>query len=131
MLAGDYPCQAYIDSDKPYCHLCNSLVPSNPNQPEDMVHILTSCRATADTRCSLTPTLLTSVAQYFPLNEILKLPTQTQLTQFILDPSSINLPTMTRINPDHPGFPPVLVTCRNYCFIMHKERTQQLKKRQK
>ena len=127
MLAGDYPCQAYLDSDKPYCQLCKSLVSSNINQPEDMVHILTACRATSDTRCSLIPTLFNSVAQYFPFNGILAFPTQTQLTQFILDPSSINLPTMTRINPDQPGFPKVLTTCRNYCFTMHKERTRQLK----
>ena len=127
MLAGDYPCQAYLDSDKPYCKLCKSLVSSDINQPEDMVHILTACRATSDTRCSLIPTLFNSVAQYFPFNGILAFPTQTQLTQFILDPSSINLPTMTRINPDQPGFPKVLTTCRNYCFTMHKERTRQLK----
>ena len=36
MLAGDYPCQAYLDSDKPYCKLCKSLVSSDINQPEDI-----------------------------------------------------------------------------------------------
>ena len=127
MISGDYPCQAHHSSNNPYCPLCKALVPSNPGQSEDIVHILTTCRATTDTRSSLIPTLFNSVAEHFPLNEILKNPTQTQLTQFILDPSSINLPAMTRISPDHPGFAPVLATCRNYCFTIHKERTRQLK----
>ena len=127
MLAGDYPCQANIDSDNPFCHLCKSLIPSNHTSTEDMVHLLTACRATTDTRSNLTPSLFNTIAQYFPSNSILDKPDQTTLTQFILDPSSLNLPTLTRINPGHPGFTPVLANCRNYCFVIHKEWTRLLK----
>ena len=126
MLAGDYPCQANLDSDNPSCHLCRVLVPGNP-PTEDMVHLLTACSATLDTRSSLIPSLLNTIVQYCPSNGILDNPDKTTLTQFILDPSSLNLSTVNRINFDHPGFAPVLAPCRNYCFVVHKERTRQLK----
>ena len=126
MLAGNYPCQANLDSDNPSCHLCRVLVPGNP-PTEDMVHLLTACGATLDTRSSLIPSLLNTIVQYCPSDGILENPDKTTLTQFILDPSSLNLSTVNRINPDHPGFAPVLANCRNYCFVVHKERTRQLK----
>ena len=130
MLAGDYPCYSYIGSDRQqdsYCRLCQNMFPQQPAPVEDMVHLLTLCRATADTRTRFVPDLLNLISQYFPRNEILEYPNHTHLTQLILDPTSLNLPMTIRISPDHPALCQVLAMCRNLCFAIHNDRTRQLK----
>ena len=130
MLAGDYPCYSYIGSDRQqdsYCRLCQNIFPQQPAPVEDMVHLLTLCRATADTRTRFVPDLLNLISQYFPRNEILEYPNHTHLTQLILDPTSLNLPMTIRISPDHPALCQVLAMCRNLCFAIHNDRTRQLK----
>ena len=96
-----------------------------------MVHLLTMCRATADTRSRLLPDLLNTIASYFPSNAILTYPNHTHLTQFILDPTSLNLPISIRINPSHYALTQVLSVCRNVCYAIHKDRTRQLKSNSK
>ena len=127
MLAGDYPCQMYLSSDNASCLLCQSLLQGQPTPTEDMVHLLTRCRATADTRSGLIPDLLNTISQYLPTNSILANPNQVHLTQFILDPTSLNLPMNIRLSPDHPALTTVLTSCRNVCFAVHKDRTRKLK----
>ena len=127
MLAGDYPCQMYLSSDNASCLLCQSLLQGQPTPTEDMVHLLTRCKATADTRSGLIPDLLNTISQYLPTNSILANPNQVHLTQFILDPTSLNLPMNIRLSPDHPALTTVLTSCRNVCFAVHKDRTRKLK----
>ena len=46
MLAGDYPCQKYIGTDRNQdqsCPLCISLFPVKPAQVDDMTHLLSRC----------------------------------------------------------------------------------------
>ena len=120
MLAGDYPCYSYLASDRGQdesCRLCK----------EDMVHLLTLCRGTADTRARLTPVLLNTISQRFPTNGILDKPNHSQLTQLILDPTSLNLPMTIRIPPNHPELSQVLSMCHILCSAIHKHRTNQLK----
>ena len=53
MLSGDYPCSYYLASDRnqdPSCVLCKHLPYHGPVPAEDMVHLLTQCRATSETR---------------------------------------------------------------------------------
>ena len=50
------------------------------------------------------------------------------LTQFILDPTSLNLPNAIRIQPGVSNLNEVLRICSNYCFLIHKERIKQLDK---
>ena len=129
MLSGDYPCFSYMGSDRnqdAYCRLCLSISPHQPAPTEDMIHLLTRCRGTEDTRTRILPDLLNLIYLYFPTNEILEHPNLTNLTQLILDPTSLNLPMSIRINPDHPALVPVLAVCRNLCFAIHKDRTRQL-----
>ena len=100
MLAGDYPCQFYLGSDRQQdsaCLLCQALTPDIPAPSEDMVHLLTRCRTTIDTRTRVTPELLNTISKHFPNNAILNYPNQTNLTQLILDPTSINLLMNVRI----------------------------------
>ena len=132
MLSGDYPCQYYIGRDRNLdtaCQLCKQIVPpQHSTESEDMTHLLTSCRATADTRSMVLPDLLNEIAKHFPNNPVLT-PTGTHwLTQLILDPTSLNLPMSARISPDHPALPQILSKCRNYCFTIHKERSRHYKR---
>ena len=130
MLAGDYPCFANIGSHlhgDNYCKLCQALRPQTPAPVEGMVHLVTMCRATAETRTRILPDLLNLVSQYYPYNQILLEPNPTQLTQFILDPTSLNLPVGIRICSNSKDLHKVITVCRNICFSIHKDRTKQLR----
>ena len=133
MLAGDYLCYYYLAHDRgtqPYCVLCKGL--PGPNPPavppiEDMVHVLTQCRGTKDTREELIPDLLNTVAIFNPDNLLLFNPTDNQLTQFLLDCTSLNLPNNLRIPSNHPGFHDITRQCSKMIFAIHRQRTKQLK----
>ena len=132
MLAGDYPCSAYIGSDRGQdtsCKLCKVLHPQHPPPTDDLVHVLTECRVLSDTRSRYIPDLLNTIAQHLPLSQLLVNTNNTELTQFILDPTSLNLPPVTRISPDHPALSVILSQCRNLCHVIHKQRIKQLKSR--
>ena len=73
-----------------------------------MVHLLTLCRATAETRTRVMANLLNTLSVYFPDNQILTYPNHEHLTQLNLDPTSLNLPLTIRISPDHPALQCVL-----------------------
>ena len=129
MLAGDYPCSAYLATDRlqdPSCQLCQSLFPHYPSPAEDMVHLLARCRATADTRTRILPDFFNIISKHFPSNAILDHPNQTHLTQLILDPTSLNLPMSIRVSPDHPALYQILAVCRNICYAIHQDRNRQL-----
>ena len=131
MLCGDYPCYSYIGSDKnqdTYCKLCKHLHPQVTPPEEDMVHLVSRCKATSDTRARILPELFNLISLHLPNNSILNSPNHTHLTQLILDPTSLNLPMTIRIAPGHPILPDVLNRSRHLCFALHKDRTRQLKK---
>ena len=109
------------------CQLCQSLFPLQLAPSEDMVHVLTMCRATRDTRTRIIPELFNLISQHFPSNQILQNPNNKHLTQLILDPTSLNLPIMIRISPNHPALHLVLTQCRHIAFALHKDRTRQMK----
>ena len=122
-------CYAYLAHDRgmdPQCRMCQAQY-HHPAPAENLVHLLTRCRATADTRERIMPVLINTVAQYFPNNRILSSPTHSSLTQFILDCSSLNLPTSIRIHPGHQGFTSITKECSNLIFALHRDRTRQLK----
>ena len=130
MLCGDYPCLYYLAKDRnqdPSCLLCRQQQTQAPVPIEDMVHLLTRCRATAETRTRVMADLLNTLSVYFPDNQILTNPNHEHLTQLILDPTSLNLPLTIRISPDHPALQCVLAVSRTVCFAIHKDRTRQLK----
>ena len=129
MLAGDYLCFDFLSHDRglePHCRLCQMLC-DDPAPVEDYPHIITGCRATANTRTDKLPTLLNIILHFSPNNSILDTPTPKLLTQFILDCSSLNLPPDTRIPPDHPGFTEIVRQCSIIINALHKDRTRQLK----
>ena len=129
MLAGDYLCYATLAIERggdPQCRLCSSTT-GCPAPSEDIIHILTRCRGTEETRGRLIPELLKTVSKFFPSNAILSQHDHQALTQFILDCSSPNLPTSTRIDPNHPKINEVIRTCRDICHAMHTDRIRRLK----
>ena len=129
MLAGDYLCYDHLAKDRgldPACRLCQPLLP-HPAPAEDMIHLLTVCRATADTRSRIIPDLLNCIVRHFPNNNLLSNLSHKHLSQFILDPTSLNLPLNIRIQPCHPDLCHVMTTCRNLCFALHRDRIRQLK----
>ena len=127
MLAGDYPCLANLSGEDASCPLCKKVDPNQPAAVENMVHLLTRCKGTRDTRTRLIPVLLNVISKHFPANSILNQPNHVHLTQLILDPTSLNLPMTIRIPPKHPCLSQVLSVCRILCSAIHKDRTKQLK----
>ena len=67
MLAGDYPCQAFLYGDSTACRLCQLYSPTHPAPTEDMTHLLTRCRATSDTRARVIPDMLNDYHSISPL----------------------------------------------------------------
>ena len=129
MLAGDYPCFSNLGHDRgidPYCRLCSGLSHQQPAE-EDLLHILTRCRATAETRSRLLPALLNLLAQYHPDHGLLSEPAHSTLTQFILDCTSLSLPSSHRISPKHTLYRDIARQCSDIVYAIHTDRTQQLK----
>ena len=133
LLSGDYLCYSQLAHDRgsdPLCRLCLNLAPLiDPSQApaEDIVHLLTQCRATRDTRDRHLSDLLNSVADHHPNNLLLTNPSHIQLTQFLLDCTSLNLPNDMRIAANHPGFIHITMHCSKLIFAIHKDRSKQLK----
>ena len=128
MLCGDYLCYDYLSHDRgidSHCRLCSSYTHTAP--VENIEHILTQCKATRDTRQKRLVVLLNTVAYPYSSNRLLSNPSSVHLTQFILDCSSLNLPTDTRVSPDHPAFIDITRQCSYYVYAIHKDRTRQLK----
>ena len=96
---------------------------SQRSPTEDMTHLLTACRATRETRERIIPDLLNAISLHDPSNHLLQSQNSSCLSQFILDPTSLNLPLTIRIGPNHPALPHILPICRNLCFSLHKVRS--------
>ena len=134
MLTGDYQCFAYLASDRgtdPSCRLClkssSSPVP-NPAPPEDLIHLLSQCRSTADSRERYLPDLLNQIATHYPTNRLLhNLFSPRILTQFLLDCTSLNLPADIRIPINHPSLTLIARQCSVMIHGIHRDRCRQLK----
>ena len=129
MLSGDYLCYAHLAHDRgvdPHCRMCEQIT-HLPAPTEDMVHVLTRCRATADTRGRLIPDLLNILAIHVPNNSLLSGFTHELLTQFILDCTSLNLSVNVRVPPSHPGFNMIARQCSSLVYAIHKDRSRQMK----
>ena len=104
----------------PGCKLCLATV-------ESTEHVLITCRATADVRQRLYPELMNAVAKVQPTSHILQNPTAHQLTQFILDCTSINLGENFRIPAHNPGIAEIFRMSRDWCFALSNERGRLLR----
>ena len=126
-LSGDFLSYYRLATDRktndPHCRLCNSEV-------EDIKHILTECRGTAEVREKIFPDLLNVVATISPQSKILDPSSLTSkiLTQFILDCGSPNLSNDYRLSYSQPGISEVFRLSRDWCFAVNNARMKLLKK---
>ena len=105
----------------PHCRLC-------PAPRETTQHILTECRATSDVRDRLHADLVNLVADIDPCSTILQPGVPANIfTQFIIDPTSMNLPNGYRISLSHPRLPDLFRISRDWCFALNSRRTKLLK----
>ena len=131
MLVGDYytmEIKSEQSGGTPNCRLCCSNVELEENYAtENICHMLVMCNAyntlrgrlfdEMSVKCQETVNNV-NITQYFQNPEL--------LTQFILDPSSINLPV--RVNTNDPVLPALFKLSRDFCYLMNKERIKQLSK---
>ena len=133
LLTGDY--YSYELRSKqtkvglPHCRICVRLIPDGETLPvEDVVHIVSLCPATSAIRTRI----LTKIFEMIPLartpvdsNKIISDPVI--LTQFLLDPNSLNLANDTRLHIDDPIVGDIFSLARDLCHGVHAERLRQLK----
>ena len=120
-LCGDYLTGerlALEHGTNPKCKLCSDPI-------ESTEHILTECRATYDIKERMLPELLNTVALINPTCEIVNVQ-HLHLTQFLLDCTSLNLPTNYRIGAHHPQVHEVFRISRHWCFAIVRARAKQL-----
>ena len=106
----------------PSCRLC-------PAPVENTEHILTECKATSEIRERLYPELVNLVAQFSTSCSLLdrSLTPNSILTQFILDPASMNLRNSHRISYQHPRLSDLYGMSRDWCFAIYQCRMRLLK----
>ena len=123
-LVGDVLSSAKLSRERggdPRCRLCQAPY-------EDTTHILVDCVKTAETRHRLLPELLNLVADIQPHSELLdsQKTTSRELAQFVVDPSSFNLPSTHRISFQHPRLSDLYRLSRDWCFAIHNSRAKLL-----
>jgi hypothetical protein len=126
-LTGDILSQHNLSIERgsdPHCRLCLAVC-------EHTQHILTECRSTSDIRERLYPQLVNLLADIQPSSGLLDYDqtTNTLLTQFILDPTSMNLPNSHRISFQHPRLHDLYRLSRDWCYAVYSCRAKLLKDR--
>ena len=123
IFAGDFLTAERLAADNGSDHKCKL----RHAQVEDLDHVLTQCRASTDIRERILPELLNTVLQAQPDCSILLCPVQAQhLTQFILDCTSLNLPSSCRVVVHNPAAGRVFHVARNWCFGISRARARLL-----
>ena len=127
-LSGDFLTGQRRSKDQPgtdpSCTLC--LHPL-----ESVEHILAVCSSLSEERQRLYPQLLNTVSQVQPNCRLLQNHTSSQLTQFILDCTSIHLEDDYRVPAHNPRVGELFQLSRDWCFAMNNARARQLKSKSK
>ena len=114
----------------PHCRICSDPKISDHDKPiENVEHVVSTCPATSGVR---TP-ILSKIIDLLPLSktniDINKLVSnQSMMTQFLLDPTSLNLENDVRIHIDDPLSREIMNLSRELCYAIHSERLKILKK---
>ena len=124
-LTCDFLTNDRIAMDRPsVSHLCDLCLDSR----DTIEHVLASCIATAEVRRRLFPELLNTVAQVQPMCSILLCnPPPSILTQFVIDCTSLNLPSSYRVPAHNPNISKICKISRDWCFAISSERSRLLK----
>ena len=119
MLAGNYLTfeeKSQQSGGSPFCRICNVVT-----EPESLEHLISRCVGLSETRTNIL-NLMTNLCQGSSLNIDLSKFSNSELTQWILDPSSMSL--KTRVNIAHPILPSLLQLSRDFCYKI--DRTRQI-----
>ena len=124
-LTCDFLTNDRLAKDKPgISAICDLCLKSR----DTIEHILTSCSKTSEVRQRLYPELVNTVAHVQPTCSILlSYPSPSILTQFILDCSSLNLPSSYRIPAHSPDIFKICKISRDWCYAISCERSRLLK----
>jgi hypothetical protein len=126
-------CQDYLTYEKradqsggsPHCRSCNP-VPDQPRPAESLVHILAECEQYSDIRDRIFPEI-----EYLCSRSFLDFRSisadKSNLSQFILDPSSLNL--TSRVNMKDPNMESFFRKSRDFCYSVHNRRMKILKQK--
>lgn len=106
----------------PNCRLCPDGI------IEDVQHIVAGCDATSVIRLRFLDTLRNILPNSKSCIDPEKIfGDKSILTQFLLDPNSMNLPNDTRIHIDDPISSEIFSLARDLCFNIHTERLKKMK----
>ena len=126
-------CQDYLTDEKradqsggsPHCRSCNPG-PDQPRPPESLFHILAECEQYSDIRDRIFPEI-----EYLCSRSNIDFRSisadETNLSQFFLDPISLNL--TTRVNMKDPNIESLFRKSRDFCYYIHNRRIQILKQK--
>ena len=118
-LTGDFLTAERRAADQPgldkSCKLCFATV-------ESAEHVLVACRATAEVRQRIFPELMNTTSKVQPNCAILRDHSNSVLAQFLLDCTSINLPTEYRIPAHNPGISLIYKLSRDWSFAVTNAR---------
>ena len=133
MLTGDfytYELKAELSGGSPHCRLCSSAYQNresetDQNYIENISHIIVICSALDDIRQKILSeiTQICLNIKYLDIQSITL--NEETMTQFILEPSSLNL--QSRVNINDPILPEIIRKSRNLCYALSKRRMELLK----
>ena len=127
MLCGDFYCysiKAENTGGSPHCRLCLAPV-------EDLPHVLSTCSAMGELRQTIVRELEATLtfqshklfAKVLTSEEFLQLVTSEDLfTQFLVDPTSFNLPDKYRININDAKLTQINKITRHLCYSVNQQR---------
>ena len=123
-LTGDYLTYK-IKSDQsggsPHCRICTA------GEDETVCHVISSCSALRLQREKVLEEfwkLCKSTKNQIDFSEVMK--NEEKLCQFILDPTSLNLPN--RVSPNDPLLTQFFQLSRDFCFIIDKKRVELIRR---
>ena len=113
----------------PYCRLCsdasNLSESSESSEYETLEHLISRCKKISDTRKSIL-NQIKNIIQETKLDLDPTTFSDAELTQFILDASSLNL--QKRVSITHPILPRLFQLSRDFCYFIDKSRNKMMNK---
>ena len=127
MLVGNYltfEIKSQQSGGSPYCCLCQNNNNDNNELSEDpkvetIEHLVSNCRSLSDTRINILDEMK-KLCHEAGLKIDIDNFTNSELTQFVLDPSSLNL--KNRISINHPILPKLFQLSRDFCYKIDRSR---------
>ena len=117
MLCGNYlkfEIKSNQSGGSPHCRLCSYEIDS-------LEHLIAQCFKFDDVRTRM-KTSISSILKESKIQINISDLSDKQFTQFVLDPSSLNLPS--RVNINHPVLPQLFQQSRDFCFAIDRIRAK-------